>query len=61
MLERWGLVEADLQDAGLDLGDPDLLSRRTWPWLRTRVLGLLTADSRLARALNPREPAPLMR
>jgi hypothetical protein len=45
------LAEADLQDVGIDLGDPDLLSRRTWPWLRTRLQGLVLGDTRLARVL----------
>lgn len=51
ILTRWALVEADLHSVyGIDLHDP-ALERRSWPWLRSRVLGLLTVESRLARAL----------
>ncbi|MEV0444504.1 hypothetical protein AB0I84_29185 [Streptomyces spectabilis] len=38
---------------GIDLGDPHLMRARSWRWLRVRVLGLLSADSRLARHLAP--------
>ncbi|WP_214317039.1 hypothetical protein [Nonomuraea sediminis] len=40
---------------GIDLGEPSLLRARSWRWLRTRLHGLLTCDSRLARALDPGE------
>ncbi|MFE7116664.1 hypothetical protein ACFU99_14745 [Streptomyces sp. NPDC057654] len=38
---------------GLDVGAPGLLRARSWRWLRVRVLGLLSAESRLARVLTP--------
>lgn len=48
------LVAADLHSVyGIDLADRDLLRRRTWPWLRNRIVGLLSADTRIARALTP--------
>ncbi|MFD9879997.1 hypothetical protein ACFWZT_00845 [Streptomyces alboflavus] len=37
----------------MDVGDPHLMRTRTWRWLRVRILGLLSADSRLARHLAP--------
>ncbi|MGR6915428.1 hypothetical protein ACU635_14380 [[Actinomadura] parvosata] len=50
----WPLVEADLHsEFGIDLDEPGLLRKRSWRWLRTRTLGLLTADTRIARALDP--------
>jgi hypothetical protein len=55
VLERWALIECDLHDTyGIDLGDETVMTGRTWPWLRMRILGLLSADTRLARALMPR-------
>jgi hypothetical protein len=52
VLELWALVECDLHDHyGVDAGDEQLMAARPWPWLRTRILGLMTADTRLARAL----------
>jgi hypothetical protein len=57
LLERWALVEADLHDVyGVDMEDHALLERRTWRWLRVRVLGLLRADTRIVRALTPDPP-----
>lgn len=54
ILTRWALVEADLHsEYGIDVDDRDLLRRRTWRWLRIRILGLLAADTRLSRALAP--------
>ncbi|WP_433355637.1 hypothetical protein ACQP25_17280 [Microtetraspora malaysiensis] len=40
---------------GIDLGEPGVLRARSWRWMRTRLHGLLTCDSRLARALDPGE------
>jgi hypothetical protein len=58
LLDRWPLIECDLHDTyGIDLGDRELLRVRRWPWLRTRILGLLSADTRLHRSLIPREAA----
>jgi hypothetical protein len=46
-------VDADLHDTyGIDVWDEQLLTRRPWPWLRNRVLGLLACDSRIARAVS---------
>lgn len=54
ILGEWPLVEADLHEVyGIDAGDADLMRARSWRWLRTRILGLLSAESRLARVLNP--------
>lgn len=52
MLEHWLLIEADLQDRGIDLDDP-VVRARSWRWLRVRIVGLLTVESRLHRALYP--------
>ncbi|HYF71190.1 MAG TPA: hypothetical protein VD864_00135 [Nocardioides sp.] len=55
VLERWALIECDLHDVyGVDVGDEAVMTGRTWPWLRLRILGLLTTDCRLSRALMPR-------
>ncbi|WP_275467860.1 hypothetical protein [Streptomyces noursei] len=43
---------------GLDLGVPGILRARSWRWLRVRILGLLSAESRLARVLTPSPDAP---
>ncbi|WP_269137956.1 hypothetical protein [Streptomyces antimycoticus] len=32
---------------------PGFLRERSWRWLRIRILGLLSADSRLARHFAP--------
>jgi hypothetical protein len=42
-----------LQDAGIDIGDRALMASRSWRWLRVRVIGLLSADTRLSRSLQP--------
>jgi hypothetical protein len=53
-LDHWPLIEADLHEHfGLDVGDRALLRSRSWRWLRVRILALLSADSRLARATAP--------
>ncbi|MGA5509354.1 hypothetical protein [Streptomyces umbrinus] len=41
---------------GVDVGAPGLLQARSWRWLRVRILGLLSADSRIQRLLNPPPP-----
>jgi hypothetical protein len=54
ILDEWPLVEADLHEVyGVDIETPGLLDTRTWRWLRVRVLGLLSADSRINRLLYP--------
>lgn len=40
-----------MQDRGIDLCDPVIRTRDS-RWLRVRVIGLLSADTRLARALQ---------
>ncbi|MET8765466.1 hypothetical protein [Streptomyces sp. NPDC004658] len=35
-----------------------ILQRRTWRWLQMRILGLLSADSRLARHFAPPPEPP---
>ena len=53
---RWQLVEVDLHQLyGVDLAS-GVWKTRTGPWLRIRVLGLLTEPTtRLFRALRDRE------
>ncbi|KAA6224056.1 hypothetical protein CP973_00305 [Streptomyces albofaciens JCM 4342] len=59
ILDEWPLVEADLHEVyGIDLGAPGILRARSWRWLRLRILGLLSAESRLARTLAPSQDAP---
>lgn len=59
ILDEWPLVEADLHEIyGLDIGAPGLLAARSWRWLRVRILGLLSADSRLSRLNNPPPEPP---
>lgn len=38
---------------GIDLEEPGLMGRRTWRWLRIRILGLLSTESRLHREKYP--------
>ena len=38
--------------------DPDLMAKRSWRWLEVRILGLLSADTRLHRALAPEPEIP---
>lgn len=55
LLEHWHLIEADLHsEYGIDLSDPSL-AHRSWRWLQARIRGLMTAESRLLRALQPPE------
>ncbi|MFD0595090.1 hypothetical protein ACFQZ4_24190 [Catellatospora coxensis] len=59
MLTHWALVEADLHERyGIDVDDRALMRARSWRWLSTRIVGLLAEDTRLARALAPREEQP---
>jgi hypothetical protein len=53
ILDHWHLIEADLHQLyGIDV-ESGILRARSWRWLRTRITGLLAADSRLAHALTP--------
>jgi hypothetical protein len=36
----------------VDVEDRTLMRARSWRWLETRILGLLSADTRLSRALT---------
>ena len=66
ILIHWSLIEADLQDAGIDTGS-GILRQRSWAWLAVRIAGLLnkppaiTPDgrvmpsTRLGMQLNPPE------
>ncbi|MEU8950894.1 hypothetical protein [Streptomyces sp. NPDC048489] len=59
ILDEWPLVEADLHEVyGIDVGAPGLLESRSWRWLRMRILGLLSADSRLQRHFSPPDDTP---
>jgi hypothetical protein len=42
ILTHWSAIENDLQDRRIDLDDPAIRAR-TGRWLRTRIVGLLTA------------------
>ncbi|MFF9261994.1 hypothetical protein [Streptomyces longwoodensis] len=54
LLDEWPLVEADLHEVyGVDVGAPGVLEARSWRWLRVRILGLLSTDSRINRLLFP--------
>ncbi|MFF9284871.1 hypothetical protein [Streptomyces griseosporeus] len=59
LLDEWPLIEADLHEVyGIDVGAPGLLRARSWRWLRARIFGLLSADSRINRLLNPPPDPP---
>jgi len=56
-------VQLDMhQTYGVDMGDRELLRARSWPWLRLRVLGLVSEPgTRLQRALRPAQtPASML-
>lgn len=66
-MRHWSLVEADLQDRGIDLEEPGLLEARSWRWLRIRVEQLLTVpphafgssvmpSTRIGYKLHPPKP-----
>lgn len=57
VLEQWHLIEADLADLGIDV-TARLLRRRTGRWLRQRISGVLSANTRTARALGLISPPP---
>lgn len=62
ILGEWGLIEADLHERyGIDVEDDNLLSRRSWRWLRVRISGLLAVESRLHNKLNPPKEPPAPR
>ncbi len=45
LLDQWSLIECDLADRGIDVGDPRLMADRSWRWLRVRILGLLDTQA----------------
>ena len=59
LLAQWPLIEADLHsEYGIDVEDGraegnGILQRRTWRWLQIRILGLLSAETRLHRHFAP--------
>jgi hypothetical protein len=55
IFEQWPLIESDLhQIYGIDTGS-GVLADRSWKWLQTRIMGLLTCECRLQRKLAPPE------
>ncbi|MYU21193.1 hypothetical protein GTY84_04935 [Streptomyces sp. SID8352] len=61
LLAQWPLIEADLHQVyGIDVED-GVLQRRTWRWLQVRVLGLLSAETRLHRHFAPPPEDPKTR
>ncbi|MDG4832432.1 hypothetical protein O7627_24435 [Solwaraspora sp. WMMD1047] len=59
MLTRWRLVVADLHsEFGIEADDRELMRSRSWRWLEYRILGLLSADTRIYRALSPEPEMP---
>jgi hypothetical protein len=62
LLERWALIDADLHQVyNLDVWDEALMTSRPWAWLKTRILGLLSENTRLARSLAPSLDVPHLR
>jgi len=54
ILTFWNLIEADMNERyGIDVETPGLLEGRSARWLRVRVLGLMSVDSRLRAAVFP--------
>lgn len=50
---HWSLVWADLiSEYGFDCGDRAMMRGRSWKSLRTMIVGLVAADTRLSRKLN---------
>lgn len=50
---HWSLVWADLiSEYGFDVGDRAMMRSKTWKSLKTMIVGLLSADTRLSRKLN---------
>lgn len=52
LLSQWALIEADLQEVGVDV-ESGILADRSARWLRVRILGLFATQSRLWRHFNP--------
>ena len=56
-MQQWELIENDLQDRGIDVGDAQLMRTRSWRWLRVRIIGCLTGNTRIARYIEQRNEA----
>ncbi|MBG0560729.1 hypothetical protein [Actinoplanes aureus] len=53
LLTHWVHIEADLHERyGVDVEDRAVMRSRSWRWLQTRIVGLLSVESRLRRALK---------
>lgn len=53
IFEHWSLVWADLiSEYGFDPGDRAMMRARKWKSLKTMIIGLVSADTRLSRKLN---------
>ena len=53
IFENWALVWADLiSEYSFDVGDRAMMRARPWKSLRTMIVGLLSADTRLSRKLT---------
>jgi hypothetical protein len=58
VLGHWELIEADMHEVyGVDIGEPGLLEHRSGRWLRLRIEGLVSTESRLHRELFPPKKA----
>ena len=51
LFAHWLEIECDLFDAGIDVEDRELMRSRSWRWLLVHIVGLLHADTRLARSI----------
>jgi hypothetical protein len=50
---HWALVWADLiSEYGFDVGDRAMMRAKRWKSLKTMIVGLVSADTRLSRKLN---------
>jgi len=57
LIGQWSLVEYSLHAAlGIDL--EDVWHAKSWRWFATRVRGLLSDDTPLARFFAPDQPEP---
>jgi hypothetical protein len=56
-LGQWVLIENDLADRGIDV-ESGILRERSARWLQVKIVGLLTADTRLSRHFTPQPSAP---
>ncbi|MDT0306132.1 hypothetical protein RM780_04035 [Streptomyces sp. DSM 44917] len=55
LLAAWELIEADLHaEYGVDIAS-GVLRKRTWRWLRLRIIALLAANTRTARHFAPKD------